>query len=120
MTNTTEDFCNVLCIFLSLKFGTNLLTPPTFIPHLSAISEQYFDKISELIPSFSVANGLSLSKSCNLLGYSRSTSKKYSFELFSRMASKSSLLIYFSFNQLNSPYGRGLLIPHPYRLFASQ
>ena len=55
--NTTEDFCNELLFFLSLKFGTNLLSPPTFIPYLSAISEQYFDNISELISSFSGANG---------------------------------------------------------------
>ena len=58
MTDRTEDFCNELCIFfLSLKFGTNLLTPPTFIPYLSAISEHYFDNISDLISSFSGANG---------------------------------------------------------------
>ena len=57
MTNTIEDFCNELCIFLSLKFGTNLLTPPTFIAYLSAISEQYFHNISELISSFSGAIG---------------------------------------------------------------
>ena len=57
MTIITEEFCNELCIFVSLKFGTNLLTPPTFIPYLSAISEQHFDNISELISSFSGANG---------------------------------------------------------------
>ena len=57
MTNTTEYFGNKLCIFLSLRFGTNLLAPPTFIPYLSAISEQYFGNISELISSFSGANG---------------------------------------------------------------
>ena len=54
MTNATEDFCNELCVFfLSLKFGT----PPTFIPYLLAKSEKYFDNISELISSFSGANG---------------------------------------------------------------
>ena len=57
MINTIEEFCNELCIFLSLKFGTNLLTPPVFISYLSAILEHYFDDISELISSFSGANG---------------------------------------------------------------
>ena len=36
---------------------TNLVTPPTFIPYLSAVLEQYFNNISELISSFSGANG---------------------------------------------------------------
>ena len=42
---------------LSLKFITNLLTPPTFIPYLLAISLQYCDNIFELILFFSGANG---------------------------------------------------------------
>ena len=57
MKNRIGDFCDELCIFLCLRFGTNLLTPPTFIPYLSAISEEYLDNISELILSFSGANG---------------------------------------------------------------
>ena len=57
MTNATEDFCNELCIFLSLKFGTDLLTPSNFVLYLSVISEQYFDNISKLISSFSEAYG---------------------------------------------------------------
>ena len=57
MKNRIGDFCDELCIFLCLRFGTNLLTPSTFIPYLSAISEEYLDNISELILSFSGANG---------------------------------------------------------------
>ena len=58
MTNTTEDFCNEQCIFpYLLNMELIFLSPLTFIPYLSAISEQYFDNISELISSFSGANG---------------------------------------------------------------
>ena len=39
------------------KFGTNLLTPPIFMPYLFAALLKYFDNMLRLIPSFSGANG---------------------------------------------------------------
>ena len=44
-------------IFLLPKLRINLLTSPTLIPCLLAISEQYFDSISLVTLSFSGAGG---------------------------------------------------------------
>ena len=58
MRNTAEGFCSKEHIYpYYLKFGTNLLTPLTFMPYLSAIPIQYLDNILQLISSFSGANG---------------------------------------------------------------
>ena len=44
-------------LLLLPKFRTNLLTLPTFMLYISAMTLQYFDNMSLLISSFSGTNG---------------------------------------------------------------
>ena len=99
-----------------MKFGTYVLTPPTFMSYWSAILLHYLNNIAWLISHISATKRYSLCNPCNSLGYSRSTSNIYLWELFSLIKFTTNPSISLCFNYSNPLWGWYWLIAQPYRI----